>query len=152
PVTLTRTYDSLNAGNQDGLGYGWRLEYRDTDLRTSVPATTPDEQEAGIFNPFRDNTRVYITLPGGQRQGFTFEPLKKSGFAGLLSSTPYFKPDPGVTSQLSVPDATLIQDQDNNWDGLVNGGELPYNPADSLNWGGVYYLTTKDGLAYTIDA
>ena len=51
-----------------------------------------------------------------------------------------------------MPDTTLIQDQDGNWDGLVNGGDLAYNPADSLNFGGVYYLTTKDGLAYTIDA
>src|SRR5262249_40509383 len=50
PVTLTRTYDSLNALNQDELGYGWRLEFRDTDLRTSVRPTTADEQEAGIFN------------------------------------------------------------------------------------------------------
>ena len=83
PVTLTRTYDSLNANNQDQLGYGWRLEYRDTDLTTSVHPTTPDEQEAGIFNGYQTGSKVYITLPGGQREGFTFEPRPQERLRGL---------------------------------------------------------------------
>jgi hypothetical protein len=66
PVTLTRTYDSLNANTQDQLGYGWRLEYRDTDLTSSVHPTTPDEQAAGIFNSYRTGSKVYITLPGAR--------------------------------------------------------------------------------------
>ena len=152
PVTLTRTYDSLTAGSQDQLGYGWRLEFRDTDLRTSVRPTTPDEQEAGIFNAYRNGSKVYITMPGGKREGFTFEPVRKSGFAGYLGFyDPVFVPDRGVTSKLSVNGATLMQTDDGSWIGLVNGGDLSFNPADP-NWGGVFYLTTKDGLAYTIDA
>jgi RHS repeat-associated protein len=149
PVTLTRTYDSLNAGSQDQLGFGWRLEYRDTDLRTSVRPTTTDEQEAGIFNPYRDGSKVYITMPGGKREGFTFQPVRKSGFGGIFFYSPAFVPDRGVTSTLSVPDATLIQTDSGDWYGA---NDLAYNPADTLNWGGVFYLTTKDGLAYTIDA
>ncbi len=154
PVTLTRTYDSLNANNQDQLGYGWRLEYRDTDLTSSVHPTTPDEQEAGIFNPYLTGSKVYITLPGGQREGFTFEPQQKSGFEGYLGFyDPVFVPDPGVTDELSVAkDYTLTQMDDGSWAGLVDDGELPFNPADSLNWGGIFNLTTKDGLAYQINA
>src|SRR5208337_516016 len=154
PVTLTRTYDSLNANNQDQLGYGWRLEYRDTDLTSSVHPTTPDEQEAGIFNPYLTGSKVYITLPGGQREGFTFEPQQKSGFEGYLGFyDPVFVPDPGVTDQLSVAkDYTLTQLDDGSWAGLVDDGELAFNPADSLNWGGIFNLTTKDGLAYQINA
>lgn len=76
PVMLTRTYDSLNANTTDDFGYGWRLEFRDTDLRTSLGK---DEQYE-IFGlrslAFDDETKVYITLPGGQRQGFTFAPKK----------------------------------------------------------------------------
>jgi len=151
-VALTRTYDSLTAGSQDQLGYGWRLEFRDTDLRTSVRPTTPDEQEAGIYNAYRTGSKVYITMPGGKREGFTFEPVRKSGFAGYLGFyDPVFVPDRGVTSKLSVNGATLMQTDDGSWIGLVNGGDLAFNPADP-NWGGVLYLTTKDGLAYTIDA
>ena len=134
PVTLTRTYDSLNAGNQDQLGYGWRLEFRDTDLRTSVRPTTPDEQEAGIFNAVsRPGRKVYITLPGGQREGFTFEPSPKSGFAGYFGFyDPVFVPDRGVTSQLSVPRRHADPDRTTgDWYGLVNGGDLAFNPADS---------------------
>src|SRR5215467_10040145 len=54
PITVTRTYDTLNAGTSGDFGYGWRLDYRDVHLRTSVPKTG-DEQD-GIFNPFRDGT------------------------------------------------------------------------------------------------
>lgn len=36
PVSVSRTYDSLTSVVRDDLGYGWRLEFRDTDLRTSV--------------------------------------------------------------------------------------------------------------------
>ncbi|MCC5670827.1 DUF6531 domain-containing protein [Nostoc sp. CHAB 5784] len=31
PITLTRTYDSLTSGSADDFGYGWRMEFRDTD-------------------------------------------------------------------------------------------------------------------------
>ena len=36
PISLTRTYDSLTANTTDDFGYGWRMEFRDTDLRTSL--------------------------------------------------------------------------------------------------------------------
>jgi YD repeat-containing protein len=154
PVTLTRTYDSLNAGSQDQLGFGWRLEYRDTNLTSSVHPTSFDEQAAGIFNAYDTGSKVYITLPGGVRQGFTFKPVPMSGFGNLFGFyQPQFVPDPGVTSQLTLAqDYTLNQSVSGDWDGLVDGGELPFNPADSLNWGGIFNLTTKDGLAYQIDA
>jgi Putative Ig domain len=35
-ITLTRTYDSLTSNDTDDFGYGWRMEFRDTDLRTSL--------------------------------------------------------------------------------------------------------------------
>src|SRR5262249_21110735 len=154
PITVTRTYDSLNAIQQDELGYGWRLEFRDTDLRTTVPRTSADEQEFGIFNPFRDKTRVYVTLPGGPREGFTFQPTRVGGFAGFLALyRPAFVPDAGVTSQLSIPgNFVLIQNSVGQWFANFAGGTLPFNPEDALNFGGKYVLTTKDGLAYEIDA
>jgi hypothetical protein len=98
PISVTRTYDTLNAGTSGDFGYGWRLDYRDTHLRTSVPRTG-DEQN-GIFNPFRDGTRVYVTLPGGKREGFTFRPTEENAFL-LTFFTPSFVPDPGVTDQLT---------------------------------------------------
>ncbi len=50
------------------------------DLRTSV---APNRlEEFGIYNPFKNGSRVYLTLPGGARQGFTFRPTLAAGFRG----------------------------------------------------------------------
>jgi large repetitive protein len=75
PITLTRTYDTLTSNTRDDFGYGWRMEFRDTDLRTSL-GKDPLYEELGIRSVgFTDKTRVYITLPGGTRQSFTFQPV-----------------------------------------------------------------------------
>lgn len=77
PITIIRTYDTLDAGKTGDFGYGWRLEFRDTRLRTSVEETGYENDM--IFNPFRyDHTNVYVTLPGGKREGFRFTPEKSS--------------------------------------------------------------------------
>lgn len=154
PITVARTYDTLTAHQQRDLGYGWRLEFRDADLRTSVPRTSLEEQEAGIFNPFKEGARVYVTLPGGKREGFTFRPQRLPGWAGSFwgFSFPSFVPDPGVTSQLSVQGATLQELAGGSFHAVVSGGSLPYNPEDALNFGGTYSLSTKEGVGYSIDA
>jgi YD repeat-containing protein len=151
PISVTRTYDSLTAGTNGEFGYGWRLEFRDTNLRTSVPAPTPDETDAGVYTAYRDRSHVYLTLPGGKREGFTFKAVPLPGFAGSIFglTSPTFVPDRGVTDSLSAAGATLIQGDDG---GYYDANGLAYNPADALNFGGVFTLTTKDGLAYTIDA
>lgn len=107
PITVTRTYDTLNAAVRDEFGYGWRLEFRDTDLRTSLlPSGT---EELGIYPPYHHGVKVYVTVPGGRREGFTFRPRLQSGFGSFVGfHDPVFVPDAGVTSQLSVPAATLI--------------------------------------------
>lgn len=157
PITVGRSYDSLNANEQGSFGFGWRLEFRDANLRNNLPPRTPEEIEVGIFRSFSERTRVYITVPGGRREAFTFQPVPMSGWAGSIFgfSKPTFVADPGVTSQLTVPagpEIVLQQDADGNWNALAaDGGTLPYNPDDPL-LGGVYTLTTKEGMAYQIDA
>jgi RHS repeat-associated protein len=148
PITVTRTYDSLDAANPENFGFGWRMEFRDTELHTSVPKTG-DEADL-IYNSFQDRTRVYVTLPGGKREGFTFHPTLAPGFRGSFLGiyVPSFTPDAGVTDQLTVPSFNLAV----STDGTVSsyGDGLPYNPASPL-FAGYYVLTTKDGLAYQID-
>ena len=89
PIVVTRTYDSINAASQNDLGYGWRLEIRDADVRTSVRPTGLEDDL--IYNPFFDGARVYVTLPGGQREGFTFSPQPAPGLAGSFLGI--FKPN-----------------------------------------------------------
>jgi RHS repeat-associated protein len=145
PITVGRAYDSLNAANPDDFGYGWRLEFGNTDLRTSV-GKTGDEAD-GFFNPFRDKTRVYVTLPGGQREGFTFAPHGRSLIFDTLYS-PQFQADAGVTDTLTVQNFGLARFDDGTYGDFY--GSLPYNPADP-SFGGTYTLTTKEGIVYTID-
>ncbi|BBD70417.1 YD repeat protein [Nostoc commune NIES-4072] len=159
PITLTRTYDSLTSGTTDDFGYGWRMEFRDTDLRTSVGKPSGEVAELGGQNPFKDGTKVYITLPGGKREGFTFKPTidPLSQFlrgAGSVDSDPNiyhpsFVADAGVTDTLTVQNTRIIHGAGTNqYYGL---GGSAYNPADTY-YGGVYTLTTKEGIIYQIDA
>ncbi|QUY46218.1 putative Ig domain-containing protein [Acaryochloris marina] len=154
PISVTRTYDTLTSNTTDDFGYGWRLEFRDTDLRTSLPKDETFEQLGVRTVGFETDTRVYITLPGGQRQGFTFRPREDNRFnliAGPTSARlfhPEFVADDGVTSTLTVEDATLVRGAGTDEFFGVNGEA--YNPADG-GFGGVYTLTTKEEIVYKID-
>jgi len=150
PITVTRTYDSLNANRQQDLGYGWRLELKDTDLRTSVPKTGYEE-EVGYFNAFYYGAKVYVTTPDGKRQGFTFIPSPPRGwgeqFLGIWH--PAFVPDAGVTSQLAVLDTYLQYVEDTGEFYFYDA--WAYNPADTELGDGMYILTTADGISYKIN-
>src|SRR5262249_8828498 len=103
--------------------------------------------------------------PGGQRQGFTFRPelnrvtqllLMFAGDFPLPPETwqydPVFVPDPGVTSRLTLNGVTtMIRDGTGAYFGALVSGHVPFNPATSL-FEASYTLTTKDGIAYDIDA
>ncbi|WP_013334653.1 putative Ig domain-containing protein [Gloeothece verrucosa] len=168
PITLTRTYDTLTANNQDDFGYGWRMEFRDADLRTSVGK---DEffDEYGIRDNgfYNDQTKVYITLPGGKREGFTFR-LKEynsvinaylrraAAGAGVSEDTglyiPSFIPDEGVTSTLTVPTSGIVLLRGDDDRAIPFSGGSAYRFYNPQDWGGYYTLTTQDGIAYQIDA
>ena len=57
PISVTRTYDTLTAGHTADFGFGWRLEFRNMNVRTSVAPS--GFEEFGIFNPFKVGSRVY---------------------------------------------------------------------------------------------
>jgi RHS repeat-associated protein len=148
PITVTRTYDSLNATNSGDFGYGWRLGLSNTQLHTSVPLTGLEGD--GIYNPFQVGSKVYVTLPGGKREGFTFYPTPAPGLQGALLGIyyPNFEPDPGVTDKLTVAQNDLMLNSDGS---VISWGDgLPYNPADDI-FGGSYVLTTQAGQSYQID-
>ncbi|MBX3423651.1 MAG: VCBS repeat-containing protein [Pirellulaceae bacterium] len=149
PISIVRTYDTLRSERDGDFGFGWRLEYRNTDLRTSLPKSVLEN--IGVYTPFRPGVKVYMTLPGGQRQGWTFTPELRAlaGFGSgnnLLLALPRFTPDRGNTSSLTAG---------NNWVMVNESGELyatggiPWNPANP-EFGG-YSITTHDGLRYQID-
>ncbi|AFY50369.1 RHS repeat-associated core domain protein [Nostoc sp. PCC 7524] len=157
PITLTRTYDTLTSNHKDDFGYGWRMEFRDADLRTSLPK---DEfyEEYGIRGVgFKEGDQVYVTLPGGKRERFTFklEAINSLvnaflGRSGLYKPT--FVADKGVTSTLSVQTqgVVLIRGEGDQIVPFSGGSAFRfYNPQD---WGNYYTLTTKEGITYQINA
>ena len=108
--------------HQRHFGYGWRLEFRDTDLRTSLGRDKQNE----IFGPpskgFKEGEKVYITLPGGKRETFTFKPeldrigaylqayganLGVDGDGGLYH--PVFETESGSDNKLTVEDTYLVR-------------------------------------------
>ena len=163
PVNLTRTYDTLTANSRDDFGYGWRLEFRDTNLRTSVG----QDEQFEIFGltsvGFREGDKVYITLPGGKRETFTFKPqLTQLGavLAGLAGNAgqaaggkdfglyePAFKSESDSNNKLTVPDFLLVREESGQFAGIAGG---LYNPANAA-YGGRYTLTTGEGIEYEID-
>ncbi|MGB0560174.1 MAG: Ig-like domain-containing protein, partial [Spirulinaceae cyanobacterium] len=156
PISVTRTYDSMTAHQSDNFGQGWRLEFRDTNLQVSVRSQTPEEELVGRYPAFTENTRVFVTLPGGKRTSFRFQPVLNEEFAeaGLTtfaSLTPYspaFVAEDGSGLTLSVKGTVILEDQNNGEYRAVDG--TPYNPAD-FRFGGQYTLTTRDGIEYQID-
>ncbi|ELS32847.1 MULTISPECIES: putative Ig domain-containing protein [Pseudanabaena] len=155
PINVTRTYDSLNAKVSDDFGYGWRLEFRDTDLRTSLAKDEVYEQTGLRTQAFKDGTKVFITLPGGKRETFTFKPTRDpissyfpaiDGYDASIYH-PAFTSEKGSTSTLTVVD-TKLSYIDGKYYSLGSG--VAYNPADGY-FGNKYILTTKEGIVYEID-
>ncbi|NCS57186.1 MAG: RHS famlily protein, partial [Microcystis aeruginosa G11-04] len=157
PITLTRTYNTLNSNNKDDFGYGWRMEFRDADVRTSLPK---DElyQELGFRGVgFKEGDAVYITLPGGKREKFTFklEAINSlvNAFLGRYGLyKPTFVADKGSTSTLSVETAGVVLTRGQNGQVVPFSGGSAFAHYHPQDWGNYYQLTTKEGIVYNIDA
>ncbi len=158
PVVVSRTYDTLDASQQNDFGFGWRMEIRDTDLITSVPATGLEE-EYSLYNPFFFGTRIYVTTPGVGREAFTFRPQLARGLRGSLLGIhdPMFVPDPGVTSSLNASGPAFSLEANDFGQYFAWGaasGEGPsiyaFNPANPI-FDLDYTLTTKEGIQYVIN-
>src|SRR5262249_8362943 len=146
PITVSRTYDTLTSSQSGDFGYGWRLEYGNTDLRSSEPLT--GDEENGLFNSYQPWTVVFITVPAEPGDSFPSAPQPAGGLAGpfLGVINPASQAEPGVTDTLSVDPADLRQFDDGTYGDW--GGGYPYNPADPV-FGGNFYLTTQSGIVYT---
>ncbi len=123
PLTLLRRYDSLDSSTGD-FGPGWRL---------GLPGQVTDSANGQGFNT---TTRVYVTLPNGTREGFTFNPTLPSVYFPVWF--PGFTPDPGVTDTLSAPSDALFNSNGTFFD--LSG---PYSPTQ-------FTLTTKYGTVYNL--
>ena len=88
PITITRVYNSLNAGSQEDFGYGWKLDLGGYTL--SADQSTLDE-----FGGFQRGSRIYLTDSSGNTEGYTFEPYEYESFGS--DWVPYLQPDANDT-------------------------------------------------------
>ncbi len=147
PITLTRRYDSLDAKVSGDFGYGWSLDIAKTKIEKQIdPNRLPD---LSGYVPFRDGDRIFVTLPDGTKEGFTFFGKARTSFLGVvLDYVPFFIADVGIKSKLVVDSVTLKKVGDDYLD--YASGRL-YNPADPT-FGGSYELQLRNGSSLVIDA
>ncbi len=145
-VHLVRSYDSLQHDVAGTFGLGWRLANRDSDIQTSVVPT--GEESRGIYNPFQQGTRVYLTLPDGRRVGYTFTPEKHT-LSGVSYYTPAYQADVGVDYRLDSAGAVLIRGPKGFYDAQTGQA---YDPASGQFDGPEYTLSAPDGTVYQLSA
>lgn len=147
PITVTRTYDTLDSDVQGDFGYGWSMDLSNTKVRI----VQPESSDPGLFgySPIQDGTRIIITLPDGTEEGFTFRPERQvSGFIKTADYLPMFVPDVGVKSELIV-DARYIRKLGDAYIDMETG--RGYSPADPI-LGGAYTLILRNGVELAINA
>ena len=145
-INIQRTYDSLTRDGSGDFGAGWTFVNLQTNLQTNLPTT--GQEDFGVYNPFRDGTEVYLTLPTGQRVRFTFTPASFQ-VAGQTFYHPAWTADSGVTYTLQSTDTVLTKSGSRYYD-LATG--QPYNPGNPFFSGPSYTLTAPDGTQYQLNA
>lgn len=156
PVTVTRTYDSLDSTRVGDFGYGWNLSYNTVRLVSTAQSQGNQALQGG--------DDIWISVGGGKREGFTFnvsgvvDPFY--GDSIIDYSYTFQADDPHTTDTLGfvgVP-ATLYGS------GLNNSGDLYISVDDALASNnapfslgladgpgvGSYQLKTADGQTETI--
>jgi RHS repeat-associated protein len=153
PIRITRTYDTLQAKQSLDFGYGWRIGFGDAKLKVNL--VDGAEVGWGGYPAFLDGTRVYVTFPDGQRQGFTFMPYETAydPFGLIRYWHPFFIPDAGNRYLLSTPDELLDKDPDSGeYSSITEGGDLAtYNPQNP-EFGNQYTLTDRRLTETTVNA
>ncbi|QDU42483.1 tRNA nuclease WapA precursor [Symmachiella dynata] len=150
PITITRSYSTLDAGEQGDFGYGWSLDIANTSV--NVEHADSGLSNHGPYTPFKNGDRVVITLPDGTTEGFTFyaEPAFSYGIIAY-DYKPKFVADAGVDSELFVNEADVhLQQAGDEWVDHSKQG-LAYNPALE-EFGNAYVLRLRTGVELTINA
>lgn len=89
PITIGRTYDSLERDRSGDFGYGWQLSFGNPRLEVDRAHN------------------VTLTQLNGQRVTFSFTPRSYGGVFGYVLS-PAYTPEPGVYGSLTANGCPLI--------------------------------------------
>ena len=149
-ISITRAYNSVSPAGPASFGPGWTLVNRDVDLQTSLAPTGLESY--GVYPAMQQGTRLYLTLPDGDRAGFTFNPMPVSlpdQPSELTYYYPAWKADTGVTYELTSVQTLLVKGGNDYYDQATG---LPYNPLNPYFGATGYTLTAADGSQELIGA
>ncbi|MCA9152918.1 MAG: hypothetical protein KDA92_26630, partial [Planctomycetales bacterium] len=142
-IDFVRQYNSLDIERVGQLGSGWSLPLAEPNI--AVSETGSDSNAHTRVAPWQEGTRIYLTLPTGERAGFTLV-TQSLGDLDTRLVEPVWVPDAGVTFQLAST-STRLQQVGNSLYEFGTG--LPYNPQLLVNTGRVVLqLTGTDGTRY----
>ena len=148
PITITRNYSSLNANQQGDFGYGWTLSMSNTTVQ--VIHQDNDLSDFGDYVPMEDGDRVYVTLPDGTREGFTFEAQPDESIGPVvIDYTPAFIPDADARGDQLLVNTVDLTQVGNEFVNEATGDS--YNPA-LPEFGNNYTLQQSDGTQLIINA
>jgi YD repeat-containing protein len=154
PITVTRTYDTLDANVSGDFGYGWNIDI-------AMPSASLDMGSIGEvsfsgYPAFINGTRVNVVTPEGDVEGFSFEWIQLSdglAGAGLTDSWgPSFNADGGNRYQLVPPNRGFDFERVSE-NGFQDDDGILYSALDP-KFGNAFELTEvapgSRGLSYLI--
>lgn len=121
PITIGRTYDSLERNKVGDFGYGWKLDI-----------ANPRVEVDGSKN-------VTLTMPDGKRVTFYFTP-QPNAIYGFLQQ-PSYTPEPGVYGKLTSDKCTIV---------VLSGGEWFCFPSSEPYIPDLYTYTDPYGRVFTM--
>jgi len=130
PITVQRSYDTLNAKTKGDFGYGWSLDVFSGKLEVALSDNPENNfwKNFGYQPAIKYGSAITLTLPGGETQSFTAVPVpiddasveggSAGGVLGLANLFAIaFQPAPGQQTRLD----------------LVGGGSFNY-PAEFYSY------------------
>ena len=149
PISLVRSYCSADVDlGEATFGPGWSLNL----LGAGVEVGHFKQATNSLSEPMARGTRVFVTLPDGSIQRFTFDPVS---YGDLYR--PYFRPDPDNSTTLEIAgidDDLLLKPLR---DDAMQTYQGPYQAANSNDdfiphrFGAAFVLRTWEGVEYHYD-
>ena len=147
PITIVRSYDTLDIGKAGDFGNGWKLDIQQARVR--IDDSTLGGVGSGRYRAFVNGTRVFVTTPEGREEGFTFQAIPDQTLFGIvLSWKSYFVPDPTNVYELEAPVGDLKQLGDE----FLSGYGTTYNPQDPEFGNAFKVKSSADRIAYNVNA
>ena len=147
PISVIRTYNSMNTGYTGDFGPGWTYSIKDMEVEINEKRGFGQDEYGESF-PMRigGSRDVTVTMPDGKRLSFYYDVVKGGGYFPTYWA--YWRPGPGNY-------ASLVPTCSNEIVSLPGGMQYwtasgPQTTMDQFDIPG-FILTLKDGTQYLIE-